>query len=73
MVGRRMLSLGSLLLGALAFATVALAATARLPVAVPDTGGGGALDWWDTMFVVGVLLAGRRHGKRRPRDRRDER
>ena len=32
--------------------------------------GGGALDWWDTLFAVGVLLAGRRHVKRRPtRDR----
>jgi len=32
----------------------------------PGKGGGGDLDWWDTMFVVGVLLAGRRHAKRRP-------
>jgi serine protease len=34
--------------------------------APPSKGGGGDLDWWDTMFVVGVLLAGRRHAKRRP-------
>jgi hypothetical protein len=40
------------------------AATATLTVTAP--GGGGALDWWDTLFVVGVLLAGRRHAKRRP-------
>jgi len=32
----------------------------------PSKGGGGDLDWWDTIFVVGVLLAGRRHAKRRP-------
>jgi hypothetical protein len=32
--------------------------------APPSKGGGGDLDWWDTMFVVGVLLAGRRHAKR---------
>jgi serine protease len=27
-------------------------------------GGGGAPDWWDIMFVAGVLLAGRRAGRR---------
>jgi serine protease len=41
-------------------------ATAVLSVTAPSKGGGGDLDWWDTMFVVGVLLAGRRHSKRRP-------
>jgi hypothetical protein len=40
-------------------------ATATLTVTAPSKGGGGALDWWDTMFVVGVLLAGRRHVKRK--------
>jgi serine protease len=45
----------------------AQSATAVLSVtAPPSRGGGGDLDWWDTMFVVGVLLAGRRHAKRRP-------
>jgi serine protease len=44
----------------------AQSATAVLSVtAPPGKGGGGDLDWWDTMFVVGVLLAGRRHAKRR--------
>ena len=38
-------------------------ASASLTVTAPS-GGGGALDWWDTLFVVGVLLAGRRHSKR---------
>jgi serine protease len=41
-------------------------ATAVLSVTAPSKGGGGDLDWWDSMFVVGVLLAGRRHSKRRP-------
>jgi len=27
--------------------------------------GGGALDWFDIMFVIGVLLAGRRHARGR--------
>jgi serine protease len=40
-------------------------ATATLTVTAPTQSGGGALDWWDMMFVVGVLLAGRRHVKRR--------
>ncbi len=45
----------------------AQSATAVLSVTAPASkGGGGDLDWWDTMFVVGVLLAGRRHAKRRP-------
>jgi serine protease len=38
-------------------------ASASLTVTAPG-GGGGALDWWDTLFIVGVLLAGRRHSKR---------
>ena len=40
--------------------------TSLTVTAPPSKGGGGDLDWWDTMFVVGVLLAGRRHAKRRP-------
>jgi len=32
-------------------------------------GGGGDLDWLDMMFVAGVLLAGRRHVRRRPSPR----
>jgi hypothetical protein len=44
----------------------AQSATAVLSVTAPSKGGGGDLDWWDTMFVVGVLLAGRRHAKRGP-------
>ena len=39
-------------------------ATAALTVTAPTSGGGGALDGWDTLFMVGVLLAGRRHSKR---------
>ena len=31
------------------------------------SGGGGELDWWDMMFVAGVLLAGRRRAVRPPR------
>jgi hypothetical protein len=42
------------------------ASSASLTVTAPSKSGGGALDWWDTMFVVGVLLAGRRHKGRRP-------
>ena len=36
---------------------------ATLTVTAPakSGGGGGALDWWDMMFIVGVILAGRRH------------
>jgi hypothetical protein len=40
--------------------------SAPLTVTAPAKSGGGGLDWWDTMFVVGVLLAGRRHKGRRP-------
>jgi hypothetical protein len=51
-------------------ASAVLSVTAPAPAvaatAAPSKGGGGDLDWWDTMFVVGVLLAGRRHAKRRP-------
>jgi hypothetical protein len=43
----------------------AASATATLTVVAPS-GGGGAFDWWDAMFVTGVLLAGRRHVKRKP-------
>lgn len=42
----------------------AAAATASLSVSAPSKGGG-ALDWWDMMFVAGVLLAGRRYAGRR--------
>jgi serine protease len=41
-------------------------ATAAVTVTAPSKGGGGGIDWWDTLFVVGVLLAGRRGIKRRP-------
>jgi serine protease len=41
-------------------------ASAALDVTAPSKSGGGSLDWLDMMFVVGVLLAGRRHGRRRP-------
>lgn len=41
-------------------------AIATLTVTAPSRGGGGQLDWWDSLFVIGVLLAGRRHGKRGP-------
>ncbi len=44
----------------------AAAATASLTVTAPAKSGGGELDWLDVMFVVGVLLAGRRRGMRRP-------
>ena len=37
-------------------------ATATLTVTAPSKGGG-ALDGWDALFVVGVILAGRRHRK----------
>jgi hypothetical protein len=42
----------------------AAGATASLTVTAPSGHGGGDLDWWDSLFVVGVLLAGRRHGAR---------
>jgi hypothetical protein len=41
-------------------------ASASLDVAAPSKSGGGALDWLDMMFIVGVLLAGRKHIGRRP-------
>jgi len=34
--------------------------------AFSPSSGGGELDWWDSLFVIGVLLAGRRHGRRGP-------
>jgi serine protease len=40
-------------------------ATATLTVTAPSKSGGGELDWLDVMFVVGVLLAGRRRAVRR--------
>jgi hypothetical protein len=42
----------------------ASAAAASLTVTAPSKSGGGAWDWWDTLLVVGVLLAGRRYGRR---------
>jgi serine protease len=50
----------------------AASVTASLDVATPagsssGSKGGGALDWLDIMFVTGVLLAGRRYGRGRPR------
>jgi len=42
----------------------AAGASTSLTVTAPKSGGG-ALDWLDMMFVVGVLLAGRRHVGRR--------
>jgi serine protease len=43
------------------------AVSASLTVTAPSkSGGGGDLDWWDMMFVAGVLLAGRRQLGRRP-------
>jgi serine protease len=44
----------------------AASSSASLTVTAPSKSGGGAFDWLDMMFVVGVLLAGRRHGGRRP-------
>lgn len=41
-------------------------ASASLTVTAPSKSGGGALDWLDMMFVVGVVLAGRRHVRRPP-------
>jgi serine protease len=49
----------------------AAAAAASLDVTAPAGGGGksggGGLDWLDMMLVGGVLLAGRRYGRGRPR------
>jgi serine protease len=51
------------------------AATATLTVTVPQSGGGGAVDWLDLLFVIGAVLAMRRPALRprsrgRPADRR---
>jgi hypothetical protein len=46
-------------------ATNTVPASASLTVTAPTKSGGGAVDWLDMMFVVGVLLAGRRHAGRR--------
>ena len=46
----------------------AASASASLEVTAPSKSGGGALDGWDMMFVVGVLLAGRRQARRRQAD-----
>jgi serine protease len=45
--------------------TNAQSASATLTVNAPS-GGGGAFDWWDGLFITGVLLAGRRHVRRNP-------
>jgi serine protease len=45
--------------------TNSAASIATLTVTAPS-GGGGEVDWWDTLFVVGVILAGRRGVKRKP-------
>ena len=43
----------------------AASGVATLDVTAPSkSGGGGDWDWWDGLFVVGVLLAGRRYRKR---------
>jgi hypothetical protein len=42
-------------------------ASTSLTVTAPSKRGGGAVDWLDMMFVVGVLLAGRRQAGRPPR------
>jgi serine protease len=44
--------------------------TSLTVTAPPGKSGGGAFDWWDMLFVAGVLLAGRRHMGRRPMGRR---
>jgi hypothetical protein len=46
--------------------SASLTVTALTGVA-PSKSGGGDLDWLDMMFVVGVLLAGRRHVRRSSR------
>jgi serine protease len=55
--------------GATALLTVTApgSASASASAASSGKGGGGEWDWWDSLFVVGVLLAGRRHVKRGPR------
>jgi serine protease len=48
----------------------AAAASASLDVTAPAGGGksgGGGLDWPDMLLITGVLLAGRRYGRGRPR------
>jgi hypothetical protein len=54
-------------------ATSAGAVSATLAVTAPSKSGGGEFDWLDMMFVVGVLLAGRRYGGRPPRATRKRR
>jgi len=56
---------GANLQSASAALSVTAPASSSASTVAPGKGGGGDLDWWDTMFVVGVLLAGRRHSKRR--------
>jgi hypothetical protein len=59
--------------GATALLTVTAPASGSASASVSGSaassgkGGGGEMDWWDGLFAVGVLLAGRRHVKRGPR------
>jgi len=54
--------------GNAATASASLTVTAPVAAAAPaKSGGGGELDWWDMMFVAGVLLAARRRAVRPPR------
>jgi hypothetical protein len=53
--------------GATALLTVTAPGSAAALAASSGKGGGGEWDWWDSLFVVGVMLAGRRHVKRGPR------
>jgi serine protease len=46
--------------------TAAASATLAVTASSGGGGGGGEFDWLDIMFVTGVLLAGRRHVRRRP-------
>jgi serine protease len=46
--------------------TAAASATLSVTASSGGHGGGGEFDWLDAMFVTGVLLAGRRHVRRRP-------
>ena len=45
-------------------ATATLTVMTAIPTTAASSGGGGTLDWWDLLFVIGVLLVGR-HGRRR--------
>ncbi len=51
--------------GNAAGASAVLTITAPVTITAAGKSGGGDLDWWDMMFVAGVLLAGRRRAGRR--------